>query len=94
MILEIWHSLLSSIYGILKTLIREHLLGLATLENEFFIPLVIGDRKFIRPTADLAVFDIFLNMALGGIDKCVIDFSAVSAAVISSPGFSWILHQV
>ena len=83
-----------SIYGILKTLIPEHLLSLATLDNEFFIPLVIGDRKFIRPTANLAIFDIFLGITLGGIYKCMIDFSAVSAAVISSPGFSWILHQV
>lgn len=53
---------------------------LMALNNELLVEFIIGYRKPVRPAAYLAVFNVGLCSTLRGIDKSVIDFSAIGAS--------------
>lgn len=56
------------------------------------IPFIIGDIQFIGLATDLAVFDIFLCLALGRIYKGMVGFAAVGAGVrlgLGTASFRW-----
>lgn len=50
------------------------------LNQEFFVPFIVGYGEIIGSATNLTVLNILLRLALGSIDKGVIEFPAVCTA--------------